>query len=532
MTGMSGELREGDYLEGRYKILARIGEGGMGVVYKAQHVLLKRPCAVKVLHPSEAEDERMIARFKIEAQSAANIRHPNIVEVMDFGITPDNLPFFVMEYLVGESLADRLAKVKRMSQSMAVDICDQILCGLASAHRGGIIHRDLKPDNIFLAKVDNTREVVKILDFGISKVLAGTTSRPPPPISSEHKQLTRQGTVLGTPGYMAPETVFGLGDVDARADLFSVAVILFEMLTGRKPFQGRDAREIMIATTTKAVPKPSLLRPDISEPMERLLLTGLSKEARDRFASAEEFLSTLTAAAVGRTPAAARIVRTEVGVPSMPPPAAAAVAPTVKADEKPEWLAERGTAPIELATRPRAISAPNAAPAPNLRSRVAETPRRRRISIGVSPSWIVFIGAVGALGYYYFVREDPMLIASSRDPIDERIAASQRSGPEEAQPGDPSADTGQAASPDAVPSMVTIWIDADPAEATVLWSGAEMADRPLIVGGSRKAVEVVFRAPGYEEELRMVTPDKEQTVRVRLKKKAEASPSKPKRGKR
>jgi len=525
---MITRLTEGDYLEGSYRIIRHIGEGGMGVVYEAEHVLLNRQCAVKVLHPSEAEDEDMITRFKIEAQSAANIRHPNIVEVMDFGLTPDTRPFFVMEFLVGESLTDKLDREGQLSENQAVVITEQILSGLAIAHRTGVIHRDLKPDNIFLVRDEDGKEGVKILDFGISKFVGGRPSISPPSAISGKQNLTQVGIVLGTPGYMAPETLFGAMDVDSRADLFAVGVLLFEMVMGRQPFRGEDAHEIMVATASKPVPRPSSIRPGLSQPMERLILRALAKDPDDRVQTAQEFLTTLAAAAVGRTPSNAPPVKTKVGVPSLVPSPNVGTAPTEYADQRPSPVKappRRQPPPtpppdsVEAAVPMAETRHPSWVP-PDQR---ATARRPKRFSVKITPGYFIFFVLLGGAVYYFFIHQNPLVVTSHMDPIDQRIE-DQRNMQWKRPSGKPSEPPETVERPKMddgtpIPVVVTVWLDVSPRTIKVIWDGIMLPERPLVVPGNNVPVEVRFSAPGYMEQRRMLTPDREQTVVVHLKKK-------------
>ena len=280
----------------------------MGVVYEAEHNELHLRVAIKVLHPLEAVDQNMITRFKVEARSAASIRHQNVVEVTDFGLTPDNRPFFVMEFVEGESLADRLDRQSVLSERETVEILDQILSGLSVAHKKGIIHRDIKPENVIIAR-QNGKKIVKLLDFGIAKIVGGSTLSNPIHYTTARPE-TEQGIVLGTPGYMAPESMTGRGKVDTRADLFSVGVIMYEMITGQRPFKGTDAHTVMLETVRKPVPRPSAVNPNISKAMEQLCLTSLAKNPDERIQTTDEFVYQLTAAAVGRIPDGVRAIHT------------------------------------------------------------------------------------------------------------------------------------------------------------------------------------------------------------------------------
>ncbi|MCP4606692.1 MAG: serine/threonine protein kinase [Proteobacteria bacterium] len=511
---MAKPLVEGDYLEGRYRILRHIGEGGMGVVYEAEHVLLKRRCAVKVLHPSEANDDSMIERFKIEARSAANIHHPNIVEVMDFGLTPDNRPFFVMEYLTGRSLADKLESEVRLSENEAVEITDQILSGLIVAHRAGVVHRDLKPENIHLTRDEKKHEVVKILDFGISKIVAGTSGFENKSLPSGSQQLTQGGVVLGTPGYMAPESLFGSTDVDARADIFSVGVVLFEMVIGRRLYRGSNAHELMVANAAKPVPIPSRIRPEISDSMERVILTALAKNPDDRYRNAEQFLYNLSAAAVGRTASKAPPCKTKTGIPSMIPQISKKTAPleleTIEPPQKSTFVSTKSPRSISKAQRRIEIFNERA-------TNISKPKRSRRFSFKISPAFIVFFIALGGAAYYIFVHEDPMIVTSSMDPIDKRIRDIGTSNQKSIEAGSKLEQKNTSSKSQRRPS-VTIWLDAHPRVLLVFWDGKQLFERPLIVPVSNVPAEVRFSASGYLDERRMITSDREQTIKVRLKK--------------
>ncbi len=345
----------------------------MGVVYAAEHKLINRPVAIKVLHPSAAEDSHVISRFEGEARAAAGIRHRNVVEVTDFGLTPDRRPFFVMELLVGESLADRLDNRICLSEREAVDITDQILCGLSSAHRRGIVHRDLKPENIFLARDDDNREIVKILDFGIAKIVGGIAPFPPVVGADPAGPVTGAGIALGTPGYMSPESVSGHGRVDARSDLFSLGVLLFEMLTGRRPFRGETAHDVIMSTISSPVPRPTSLRSDINPALEHLILTALAKDPDARHQNAEDFLRALTAAAVGRMEEGAHPCHSDVEAP---------------------LDRVRPVQPHRSVGRPARTRPPRS--------------RSRRFLLPISPLWILIVAALLAAAWYFFVYQQPL----------------------------------------------------------------------------------------------------------------------------
>jgi serine/threonine protein kinase len=276
--GMVGEV------VGQYRLTRKIGEGGMGAVYVGEHMLLGRPAAIKVLLRDLSHRPDLVARFFNEARAATAVKHPGIVEIYDFGYHVDGSAYIVMELLEGESLASRLAALGRLSPERAVALCRQIAGALGAAHAKRIVHRDLKPDNIFIVIdpdiVDGER--TKILDFGIAK------------LASEQSGIskTRTGTVLGTPAYMSPEQSKGAGNVDARADLYALGCILFEMLCGRPPFVAEGGGEVMAQHIYAAVPMPSSIAP-VSQELEQLVVRALAKDPAHRFQSAHDIIAAL-----------------------------------------------------------------------------------------------------------------------------------------------------------------------------------------------------------------------------------------------
>jgi tRNA A-37 threonylcarbamoyl transferase component Bud32 len=261
---------------GNYRAVSLLGEGGMGVVYLAEHPEIGRKVAVKVLHRDYARDEQLLGRFLNEARAANAIRHPNIIEILDSGTLADRTPFLVMELLEGESLAARIKRVTQLPLRDAVDFAYQTASALSAAHAKGIVHRDLKPDNLFVVPDPHEadRERIKVLDFGIAKLL-----QPSPGDSVK----TRTGTLMGTPIYMSPEQCRGIRSVDHRTDIYSLGVILYEMLVGQPPFVSEGFGDLVNMHINMAPPSPRMLRPDIPEALEALILKSLAKNPDDRF---------------------------------------------------------------------------------------------------------------------------------------------------------------------------------------------------------------------------------------------------------
>ncbi len=277
------ESTENAYYIGNYRIDSPIGEGGMGVVYRAEHKLLGRPAAVKVLLPEYSNNQEVVDRFFNEAKASAAAKNPGIVEIYDFGYERDGSAYIAMEYLEGEDLEQRLKRVGFLGVPQTLLLTQQIAGALAAAHHSGVIHRDLKPANIFLVADPQVigGERIKLLDFGIAKVSLANQSTESGKTGKSHQ--TRAHAVMGTPSYMAPEQCRGAADVDARADLYSVGCIVFEMLCGRAPFSGESAVEIMSAHLRESPPMPSELQPTIGPQLESMILALLAKNPAERF---------------------------------------------------------------------------------------------------------------------------------------------------------------------------------------------------------------------------------------------------------
>ena len=282
----ANKAAEGDaLLDGRYRIVRLLGEGGMGAVYLASHVGLGRDVAIKFMHAEFISREDVVGRFHREAQAAAAIRHKNIIEVFDVGVSPQGEPFLVMEYLEGESLAGLLKRAGPLNLGTACAVMEPVLQALQAAHRKGIIHRDLKPDNIFLAYQQGEPLVVKIIDFGISKFAQGEFD----------KWRTKTGSVMGTPAYMSPEQARGSAGLDHRTDIYSMGTILFEMLTGVLPFAGSNFAEYLSAMLIDDPRAPQSVCAGFPAEAEPLVRKALAKNPDQRFQNAAEMLEALTA---------------------------------------------------------------------------------------------------------------------------------------------------------------------------------------------------------------------------------------------
>jgi serine/threonine protein kinase len=271
-----------------YEVVSLLGEGGMGTVYLALHPIMGRKAAVKVLKAELARDESLVVRFFNEARAANAIRHPNIIDIIDVGMLPeDNLPYMLMEFLEGESLSTRLDRVRPLPVDTAVEVAFQTASALAAAHSKGIVHRDLKPDNLFLVpdEMVGSGERVKVLDFGIAKLrddMRGSSMK------------TRTGAIMGTAVYMSPEQCQGLIEkVDHRTDIYALGIILYEMLCGAPPFLSEGFGDIIIMHVMREPEPPQVKNPAIPDGVAAAILQALAKDPTDRFQSMLEFQAAL-----------------------------------------------------------------------------------------------------------------------------------------------------------------------------------------------------------------------------------------------
>ncbi|HET6851875.1 MAG TPA: serine/threonine-protein kinase [Pyrinomonadaceae bacterium] len=273
----------GRTLDEKYCVEERLGAGGMGAVYRARHLLMDRPVAIKVLHQRLVEDEAARVRFHMEARAAVLLQHSNAVSVTDFGQTSEGCVYIVMELLEGRTLREILSREAPLETARAVSIMLQVSDAVAAAHEAGIIHRDLKPANILVTQSADQPAVVKVLDFGIAKLAADKLDD-----DEDVATLAQRSSIIGTPRYMAPEQSNGF-ELTPAADVYSLGVILYEMLTGMAPFTGSTRAEIAQKHTNDQPHPPRSIVAAIPEDVERVVLHALEKQASDRLANAAEF---------------------------------------------------------------------------------------------------------------------------------------------------------------------------------------------------------------------------------------------------
>ncbi|HEX6533872.1 MAG TPA: serine/threonine-protein kinase [Gemmatimonadaceae bacterium] len=360
----------GSVLADRYHILNKLGEGGMGQVYLAEHVKMGRKSAIKVMNPSMSQDPDAIGRFNREASNASRISHNNVCAIYDFGETREGLIYLAMEYVEGESLTKLMEREGALSPERAASITRQVADALDAAHDIGIVHRDLKPDNIMIARHRDGSDLVKVVDFGIAKAAHG-----------DGQKVTKTGLVVGTPEYMSPEQLSG-DQLDGRSDTYTLALVTFHMLTGVLPFPSTTIQESMIMRLTDRPRTLAEMRPDRSWPeaLQAVLDRALQRRAEDRYQRASEYARELEQAVLGM-PTGERGLATRVAGATVPPTAVRGAAATTGAGGA-------TLPPTSAGTGAGAPVAAGASPAPA---------RRRGVLVAVGA--VAALAAIGVAGW-------------------------------------------------------------------------------------------------------------------------------------
>lgn len=402
----AGAWPEGTLVRGKYRILSKIGQGGMGSVYKALHVSFDELRALKVMSPELLRDELFVKRFKHEAVITRRLQHPNAVRVDDIDETEDGRPFIVMEYIEGESLKKLIKREGGLPVPRVCRVIKQVAAALDAAHRLGMVHRDIKPDNIVLVQAPEG-EQAKVLDFGIAKVKEGRLG------STGSMTLTGTGVVIGTPQYMSPEQAMGKrGDqLDGRSDLYSLGVVMYEMLVGELPFKADTSMEMLLAHLMKAPTPIRTLRPElqIPEPVAALVMRLLEKKAELRPATGQALIAEIERAEGALVaPAATRVAEAgSLYSPSAAEALRAALRATSPARPS-SGLPPVVPAPVTPApqARPAAVARAAVAPAPQPRA-VPAAPPPRSSQWGLWVSIGILVVGLGGGGWYYITHRPP-----------------------------------------------------------------------------------------------------------------------------
>lgn len=500
--------REGDaylgvILDSRYRLAMKLGQGGMGAVYLAEHIRLAKPIAIKFLDCRKLGLGEGKARLFREAQAAAAIGHPNIIDVFDVGISPRGDPYLAMEYLAGEDLSRYLERNAPLSVSAACAVLEPILLALHAAHAKNIIHRDLKPGNIYLVKRDAAEATIKLIDFGIAKFINAEAG------------LTVDGALLGTPLYMSPEQAKGSSDVDARSDLYAIGVVFYEMLTGKLPFDGSNYNEIIHRIVNDNAREVTSNGHAVPEDARSFIQQALAKDADERFQSAAEMLEALEALAAwdGRTSAFATMQHhiralprrtvdaSQAGVAEFAQPAqippSPGLAPTRSVgsvDPGGAVTRAEGGAPAAptLSSAPEGLRQLEPSDAPPPSSRLLRDDTRRPPRRGLLMPVAIFLAGI-ALALFAFPERKPVL----------DIVAS--SGPRP---------TAQSERP--LGDNVQLTLESLPDDASVFYDGKPVADNPFRVPRGTSLTALRVEAPGFMPFSATVMPSRDLTLRVAL----------------
>jgi len=441
-TGLVGTV-----LGGAYKITRLIGQGGMGAVYEGVQLRLERRVAIKLMARELSANPEAIARFRREAEVTSQLGHPHIVQVFDFGEAPTGEPYLVMEFLEGEDLEKRLARIGKMSAPAASHIIRQVASALSATHAKGIVHRDLKPANVFLLSVEGETDFVKVVDFGISKVRAAGT------------KLTAALAVMGTPNYMAPEQAEGrIDEIDHRTDQWALACIAYELVGGRPPFVGENVASLLYQVIHQAPSPLANMNPGLPSQVEDVLRRALSKTQIGRFATMTEFSRAFEGAASGKAPAVA---------PAPAPEGHAAIA------RAPTMVSSPGVPPVTTFS-----SAAGESIAPG---QMTSAPAKRRwLLAGVG---VAVAAAAGAAGFAFLSRGSGVsppvgTTAATTSPAVTRAAVAAPSGAAAAAVAAPA----PAAAPDGGAARAVIAPAPATASSTTSTKRIRRSSRPLAVG--------------------------------------------------
>jgi len=375
----------GREIAGRFRILAKLGEGGMGAVYRGEQISLKRAVAVKVLRPELSQNQMLLRRFSAEAEAVAKLDHPNTVKVYDFGQDTDGSLFIAMEYIEGGSLRDAM-RAGALPGPRALSIALQVSASLADAHAQQIVHRDLKPDNVMLQDKGRVRDIVRVLDFGIAKLRDDSRAT---------QQMTQAGDMLGTPQYMAPEQIRG-DAIDGRTDIYALGCLIYEMVTGRLPFEGTSVMAILTKHLTDTPVPPSQRRPDLGLPpmIDQLALAGMAKEPGARPPTMERYGEMIAnALAVIDPNRSGALAMAPQPTPGMPFPAAHTPVPPTHPPTQP---------PLGLTPIPPTVRSPGASP-PHMPPAYAPPRQRNLVPLFVALG-LLGVGGAGA-GIYLATRD-------------------------------------------------------------------------------------------------------------------------------
>jgi serine/threonine-protein kinase len=528
----AGDPLVGTTVAGRYKVLKLLGEGGMGQVYLAEHSAIEKRIALKVLRAEYAHKGDIVTRFQQEAISASRIKHPNVLDVFDFGQLENGCFYLAMEFLEGNDLADELQRSRVLTAPRALPIAMQICRALAAAHAKGVVHRDMKPENVFLQRTADGEEIVKIVDFGIAQL---KPSNEEAAVESKHRRLTRTGMIFGTPEYMAPEQASGK-HADLRCDVYAVGIILYELFTGAVPFTGETFLGVLTKHLNEMPPAMRAVYPDLqlSPELEGVVLRTLAKDPSYRFQTMNELAAALAGTPEGQY-SGLRGPYSQVGGDQRFSATGGGLAPNPTAQQfvSAQPHAVGGSAP-ELGGAAPAITMPRqdtaaARAETQLGGEAATRPPTKSSSTGAVVAALVGVLVVGGGAGAFLLRGSPSPTPS------EPSAAAKAPEPPQVTPEAPPAATVSAAAalptpsaPPAAPAGVTLEVATDPPGATLMKNGFQVCDTtPCQVTAAPNETLELSGEKGPLRGKAKVLAQKDQRVLIKLAAPV-AAPAKPK----
>ncbi|MBL8924178.1 MAG: serine/threonine protein kinase [Myxococcaceae bacterium] len=492
----------GQVIDNRYKVESVLGQGGMGVVFRAVQTSVQRPVAMKTLHPQLAMAATFFERFRREAEIASRLHHPNIITIFDFGRTPDGLCYYVMEMLHGESLRQRVKRDGPMTLRQAAAVIEQTALGVGHAHKQNVIHRDLKPHNVMLSLIDGN-EYVKVLDFGLVKAME----------QEEEEQLTSTGQVLGTPQYMPPEQAGG-EKVDQRSDLYSLTGVFYYCLTGHSPFGANTVRKALQLSLTQKPPPIATYRKGAPVPdaIDRFCLKGLEPESDARYQSAEEFIESLHAALSGTPDSVLDAVPQHVAESGK------------EAGSGSSSASRRGSSRTGSRASVKSVSAVNAVKAGSKggQSRGGQSSRAEPAPApqpATSGPPVALVG--GAAAVLILIIVGALVFKATQAPP----APTPPTTPVAKQPDQPSPPPKPVEEP---PALLRVALKTQPAGAEVLEDGVTLGTTPLSLEWARSGKRTLtFRLAGFKDLEKALKPESDQEFEFTLEAARKTAPKAP-----
>jgi serine/threonine protein kinase len=488
----------GSMIGGRYRVKDLLGEGGMGQVYLAIHEAIEKPVALKILRPEYSRKADIVTRFQQEAISASRIKHPNVLDVFDFGQTMGGCFFLAMEFLEGHDLSDELERRGRLESPRAISITLQIAKALAAAHGAGVVHRDLKPENVFLQKTADDEEVVKIVDFGIAQLRTNEEAAAASQ-KRQRRRLTRTGMIFGTPEYMAPEQAAGK-HADLRVDVYALGVMMYEMFTGAVPFTGDTFMAVLSSHLHDPVPPLRQVCPElaISTELEALIGRALAKQPDHRFASMQELAGALRATPEG-----------EGRRPSVLPTATAGlqIGSPLAVDRGFDAASAQTLVPDEARHVASAERPETAGP--------IEIPKRSLLPLLLGVGALLVAGTAGAIFWWGGARSIQTPVAPQPPPTPTSVTPEPSTVTRVETPPAPSASAATTVEP---ASGVRLEVETTPPGAEVFLDGAQVCDSsPCEVRADHNETVILTAKKGALTGTKKVLAQREQRVVIQLK---------------